>query len=115
MPIPLIAVMLRLGKKYDMEHFLKEAVARLQYEFPRNLSDWDSISEQPFSKIAQSGDAVLLDIITLAREAGLQSILPLAYYLFCRHKDRMVHNLVMDKLHASYSLITGTSIFDIRH
>ena len=82
MPISLIAVMLRLGKKYDMEHFLKEAVARLKHEFPRELSSWDSISDQSFSKIEQTGDIVMLDIIILAGEAGLQSILPLAYYLF---------------------------------
>ncbi|EDR01759.1 uncharacterized protein LACBIDRAFT_333018 [Laccaria bicolor S238N-H82] len=89
MPISLIAVMLRLGKKYDMEHFLKEAVARLQYEFPRNLSDWDSICDQPFLKIAPSGDLVLLDITILAREARIQSILPLAYFLFCRGEEQM--------------------------
>ena len=94
MPISLIAVMLRLGKKYDMEHFLKEAVARLKHEFPRKLSRWDSISDQSFSKIEQTGDLVMLDIIILAREVGLQSILPLAYYLFFfDNEDAMVHDL----------------------
>lgn len=116
MPIRLIAVMLRLGKKYDMGHFLKEAVARLHYEFPRNLCDWDLISDQPFSKIEQSGELALLDIIILGREAGLQSILPLAYYLFFSNlnvMDPMVpHDLVLDRLH-TYSLITGTSICNV--
>ena len=93
LPIPVIAVMLRLGKKYDMEHFLKEAAARLKYEFPRNLSDWDAISGQPFTKIVQCGDVVTLDIIILAREVGLASILPLACYIFCGRDDPMVHIL----------------------
>ena len=100
MPIPLIAVMLRFGKKYDMEHFLEEAIARLQYEFPRNLSDWDSISKDSYSRIVQNGDPVPLDIIILAQEAGLQSILPLAYYLFFDDEDPVVHDLAMDRLHA---------------
>jgi len=103
MPISLIAVMLRLGKKYDMEHFFDEAVARLQYEFPRNLSDWDKISGQSSSKIVESGDVAMLDIIILAREAGLQSVLPLACYLFFIKDDPMVRDLVMDTLHTSYS------------
>jgi hypothetical protein len=97
MPISLIAVMVRLGKKYDMEHFLQEAVARLKHEFPRNLSDWDLLSGQSFSKITYFGDVVLLDIIILAREAGLQSILPLAYYVFFENDNPMVHHLVMDR------------------
>ncbi|EDR01758.1 uncharacterized protein LACBIDRAFT_333017 [Laccaria bicolor S238N-H82] len=103
MPISLIAVMLRLGKKYDMEHFLKEAVTRLQYEFPRNLSDWDLISDQPFSKLAQSGDSMSLDIIILAQEAGIQSILPLAYLFFFNNGDSM------EKVYSTYEMEYGTT------
>ena len=113
LPIPVIAVMLRLGKKYDMEHFLKEAAARLKYEFPSNLSDWDAISGQPFSKIVQCGDLVTLDIIILAREAGLASILPLACYTFFEWDNPMVPDLVIDRLHTY--LLTHNRIKYIQH
>lgn len=86
MPIRLIAVMLRLGKK--------------------NLCDWDLISDQPFSKIEQSGELALLDIIILGREAGLQSILPLAYYLFFSNLNVMDP---MEQVYATYETEYGTT------
>jgi len=116
MPITLIAVILRLGKKYDtVGHFLKEAVARLKHEFPRNLSDWHKISGQSFSKIVQSGELVLLDIIILPREAGLQSILPLTYYLFCGFDDPMVRTRSCDGQATNIKLLTHNRNKYIQH
>ena len=41
MPFPLLTAILRIGKKYQIEHFQAEGLERLRSEFPRDLDAWD--------------------------------------------------------------------------
>jgi hypothetical protein len=74
-----VAAMLRLGSKYEFQHLREEALVRLRAEFPTTLGDWDRLPSD-FTHI-QEQKGILFDIVNLALEQGLLSILPAAYYL----------------------------------
>ena len=69
--------MLRLGSKYDFEHLREEALFRLCAEFPTTLRGWDKSRRS--CKYITERPGLLFDVINLALEQGLVSILPMAY------------------------------------
>ena len=71
--------MLRIGKKYKLNHLLNEAITRLQSEFPSTLEEWEVMSPEYTHVVFQKG--ILFDIVNLATECGVRSIFPAAYYL----------------------------------
>ncbi|KIJ64949.1 hypothetical protein HYDPIDRAFT_111635 [Hydnomerulius pinastri MD-312] len=78
MPFSVVAAFLRLGKKYEIRQLFNEAKAKLETSFPCKLpqSDLD---------IKITGhDPHGFQIINLAHEVGLLSVLPAAIYYFCR-------------------------------
>jgi hypothetical protein len=79
LPFPVVAAMLRLGKKYEFDHLRDEALLRLTSEFPTKLEEWDALPDHFTHIIDRKG--LLFDIIRLAIECGVQSILPAAYFL----------------------------------
>ncbi|TFK38969.1 hypothetical protein BDQ12DRAFT_735184 [Crucibulum laeve] len=79
LPYPAVAAMLRLGLKYQFDHLRDEAVARLTSEFPNNLEAWELLPSEYTHIKAQKG--ILFDIINLALQFSIRSILPVAYYL----------------------------------
>ncbi len=76
---PAVAAMLRLGSKYDFVQLREEALLRLRFEFPSTLQEWDRLPSEYTHILEQKG--ILFDIINLALEQGIVSILPPAYYL----------------------------------
>ncbi|CAA7266032.1 unnamed protein product [Cyclocybe aegerita] len=78
-PFPAVAAMLRLGNKYEFIQLREDALFRLRSEFPSTLKEWQVLPSDYTHMVTQGG--ILYDIINLALEEGLFSILPAAYYL----------------------------------
>ncbi|KAF8959128.1 hypothetical protein BDZ97DRAFT_1667567 [Flammula alnicola] len=80
LPFAVLESMLRLGKKYEFDHLQKEATTRLHLEFPQKIEDWDAIYDaRDDSSEIEDVYAVLFDIVHLARELSITTILPAAY------------------------------------
>jgi hypothetical protein len=81
-PIPLsaITVFLQLGSKYAIDQMRDEAIQRLSYEFPSRLQDFDELGDQLL--LIEELPGLYYDVIKLARNHNIPSILPLALY-FC--------------------------------
>ncbi|KAJ6495808.1 hypothetical protein C8R47DRAFT_373214 [Mycena vitilis] len=80
LPLSVIRALLRLGRKYDFSGLLNTAVNCLMFENPKTLEEYDAFPV-PYraSRIAYY-PGLLFDVISLARDYNLQSILPCAYY-----------------------------------
>jgi hypothetical protein len=74
--------MIRLGRKYDIDHLRDEALLRLTVEFPTTLSEWENLAPN-YTQIIheEENDGLLYDIVNLAHQNDIKSILPAAYYL----------------------------------
>ncbi|KAJ7070058.1 hypothetical protein C8F01DRAFT_542043 [Mycena amicta] len=80
---PLLAAVLRLGKKYDMPRFRQEALSQLKREFPATLDELDQIASNGYWQYIYHGKSAkrtLAGVISLARETGIYSVLPVAFY-----------------------------------
>ncbi|KAJ7163147.1 hypothetical protein C8R46DRAFT_1352927 [Mycena filopes] len=73
-----LAAILRLSKKYDLSLFREDCLDRLKTEFPTILQEYIDLDHLP---LQPDHDLVYFTVISLAKEIGLHSILPLAYYL----------------------------------
>ncbi|KAJ6519052.1 hypothetical protein C8R45DRAFT_885306 [Mycena sanguinolenta] len=78
MPLPAVGAFIRLGRKYDFKDFLNLAVARLTAEFPATLEAFDDLPEELQTITPYSG--VFFDVLALASENNLLSVLPVAYF-----------------------------------
>jgi len=80
---PFIAAIVRLGRKYDFKNLLAAAVQRLTYENPTTLDEYEKLTSE--DTISWSSTrihhyrGISFDVITLARENGLFTVLPCAY------------------------------------
>ncbi|KAJ7794538.1 hypothetical protein B0H14DRAFT_2392468 [Mycena olivaceomarginata] len=90
LPLAAVRALIRLGRKYDFSELLKSAVGRLQYENPTTLAGFEAIMAtrpmkpyEPTRIVHYPG--ILLDILTLARENELLSVLPCAYFRVISH------------------------------
>ncbi|PPQ96598.1 hypothetical protein CVT26_010753 [Gymnopilus dilepis] len=90
MPFPLLTAILRIGKKYQIEHFQAEGLERLRSEFPKDLDAWD-VSVANLVLLEEVEDS-LENIINLAHELSIYSILPGAYvsYLSLVKMDEII-------------------------
>ncbi|KAJ7125106.1 hypothetical protein C8R44DRAFT_669154 [Mycena epipterygia] len=83
LPLPAIAALICLGRKYDFRDMLDSAVARLTFENPTTLEKYDALirhdGKYATTRIADHA-GILHDILTLARENNILSVLPCAYY-----------------------------------
>lgn len=80
-PMSVVAAFLRLGKKYDIWILHAEAVKRLTYECPSSLEDFDKLE---LWSMIEAENGLPVEIVKLARETDLPSILPIALYCCCR-------------------------------
>ncbi|KAJ3532844.1 hypothetical protein NMY22_g7579 [Coprinellus aureogranulatus] len=83
--LPALIGMIRLGKKYELTHVRDVGLAQLKKEFPESLEDCDRILDSPgspnFLFLPHSDDIIeqFLEVIKLAHECSIQSILPVVY------------------------------------
>ncbi|TEB30546.1 hypothetical protein FA13DRAFT_1688607 [Coprinellus micaceus] len=83
-----VLAMIRIGRKYEIQHLLKEGIARLRTEFPATLEDHDRVDDTvSWSGIIDNDDAgsdVLFRIANFCTSHSdmkeLLPVLPLAYY-----------------------------------
>ena len=77
-----LAPMIRLGRKYEIACLRDEGLARLKREFPTTLEEYDRLPDDytnfTFPPARRGLDAIV-DIINLALESNIQSILPAVY------------------------------------
>lgn len=83
LPLSAVGALIRLGRKYDFQELFNSAVERLAFENPTTFEGVDallstSLEYVPKRIIPYSG--ILFDIVTLARENNILSVLPCAYY-----------------------------------
>ncbi|KAF7297722.1 BTB domain-containing protein [Mycena kentingensis (nom. inval.)] len=93
-----LAAVLRLSNKYDIPLFRQRCIARLKSEFPSSLSSFDTAFKlDGWQNIAMPADwtmsKISVAVINLAREVGLYSVLPVAFYTIV---NRYGANVEMD-------------------
>ncbi|KAF9034391.1 hypothetical protein BJ165DRAFT_1513537 [Panaeolus papilionaceus] len=76
-----VSALLRLGSKYDISSLRDNALQRLRAEFPTTLDEWDRLDVE-YKTMSDSVDICLFDVITLAYNEGILSILPVLYYFY---------------------------------
>jgi hypothetical protein len=96
LPLPVVAALIRLGRKYSFQRLLDSAVERLTFENPSTLEEFDALnSESPFgttyatSRIV-SYPGLLFDVLNLGRENDILSTLPCAYYRLVRRYSQVI-------------------------
>ncbi|KAF7297757.1 BTB domain-containing protein [Mycena kentingensis (nom. inval.)] len=79
-----VAAILRLSKKYDLPSFRARSLACIKAEFPTVLTQ-PFIDATEWTRIRCPGDTFQanVDFLKLARELGIYSILPGAFYNLC--------------------------------
>lgn len=87
MAISHISILLRVGKKYEIDYLTSEALRRLRGDHPTTLSQWEIIEKPREYKIIEQKQGVLepySKVIILGHEHDVQSILPAAYLRFAQ-------------------------------
>ncbi|KAF7377619.1 BTB domain-containing protein [Mycena sanguinolenta] len=92
---PFIAAMVRMGRKYDFNNLLEAAVLRLQEEHPVTLEKHETFLQRaiaetryiPRTIVDQPG--LVFDMLTLARENNLFTMLPSAYFRAIFHHSKV--------------------------
>ncbi|KDR72648.1 hypothetical protein GALMADRAFT_228921 [Galerina marginata CBS 339.88] len=85
MDIDHFSAVLRLGKKYEIELFTKEALRRVRSDYPATLDAWDQrgvYREEVKIVWEEAFVDALIKFINLAHELSVPSILPAAYFLY---------------------------------
>ncbi|KAJ7735772.1 hypothetical protein B0H16DRAFT_1426003 [Mycena metata] len=90
----LVAALLRLGRKYEMENSKKNALWRIHYEFPTTLESWTEV-EVGTTKI-ESQRGFLVKSLVLAYENGIFTSIPTIG--FCCLRDRQLEEILTDEL-----------------
>ncbi|KAJ7782627.1 hypothetical protein B0H16DRAFT_1356978 [Mycena metata] len=90
-PLPQIASLIRLGRKYDFKKLLDFAVGRLMFENPTTLAEYNALlgpdnTYTPTRIVHHAG--IAFDMLTLARENNIVTALPCAYYRVVVSSDR---------------------------
>lgn len=96
--IEVLTAFIRLGRKYNIETLRVEALRRLFAAVPITLAHYDnlvSLSDPHLLQILVDGHK-WTNILSVGREFGLQSVLPIALFRCCQHiqslSDGFTHN-----------------------
>ena len=99
-----VSAFLRLGRKYEIEHLQSEALRRLRKDHPSNLRAYDKLSQKTTCVVGYRGKAA--DVIRLAHETNIYSILPAVLYDCC--KDYTYEELLTGRHRPDGSIATLT-------
>ncbi|KAJ7060928.1 hypothetical protein C8F01DRAFT_1058194 [Mycena amicta] len=83
LPLEAVAAMLRLGRKYEMDMVLQDALHRLHHDFPRSLEAWDARKLKKITLPEDNDDTSthMVDIVLLLYECGITSSVPAASFV----------------------------------
>ncbi|KAJ7496929.1 hypothetical protein FB451DRAFT_1017263 [Mycena latifolia] len=96
LPIAVVAALLRLGRKYEFRKLLDLAVERLTTENPTTLEKYDRFTPDEgvyVPKRLVNYPGIIFDVLTLAREHNILSVLPCAYYRVSTHTSYLFSGL----------------------
>ncbi|KAJ7188687.1 hypothetical protein C8R46DRAFT_1205828 [Mycena filopes] len=81
LPLPIIGALIRLGRRYKFLELFKSAVERLTFENPATFEEYHALISDSYTmtRIAHC-PGVDFDILSLAQENNIQTILPFAFY-----------------------------------
>jgi hypothetical protein len=84
LPLGIVAACLRLGTKYEIVHLKTEALRRLYNDFPPTFNQVDHLY---FGKnqLIERYNGIAVDVVKLARDNNISSILPAALYWLSRY------------------------------
>ncbi|KAJ7733621.1 hypothetical protein B0H16DRAFT_1249158, partial [Mycena metata] len=80
---PIVAGVLRMSPKYEVDVLRRRALLHLSSQHPTTLDDWDALGQ----KYKGAYDEFLLELILLARQTSALWILPVAFYTTCTRVD----------------------------
>lgn len=103
-----MAAFLRLGKKYEIKRLYDEAFSRLRNDYPPTLALWEQ--GHRFGKVIKDYQGVYFDVVNLAREMRIPSLLPAAFYAICVFHGHVPDSIVTGLTHTD---ICGTSVGNI--
>ncbi|KAJ7432196.1 hypothetical protein B0H11DRAFT_820730 [Mycena galericulata] len=83
---PLLAAMLRLGRKYEIAQAEEDALARIRYEFPADYAAFNALDADMTRIKYHKG--IYCDLLNLAYECGVYSSVPLLAFC-CLRTDRL--------------------------
>ncbi|KAF5340566.1 hypothetical protein D9611_007303 [Ephemerocybe angulata] len=92
LPMALVRAIIRMGRKYDIEHIRDEGLELLKKAFPTELSGWENITQSPHkfecqTRICRCVFELALEAIKLAHESDIKTILPACYLVICCYRD----------------------------
>ncbi|KAJ7772110.1 hypothetical protein DFH07DRAFT_734473 [Mycena maculata] len=82
LPFWAVAALIRLGRKYDFREVLDKTVERVTFENPATLEQYDACRSREgvyATRRIVPHPGILYDMLTMARENNLLSVLPCAY------------------------------------
>ncbi|KAF9527287.1 hypothetical protein CPB83DRAFT_793363 [Crepidotus variabilis] len=89
-PFSFLSAMLRLGRKYDIQHILDEAVEILDLAFPSSLAEYQRVVETKNGDVIEYSLDMMIDLANLALDMSRHSILPTIYFIICRDFDAVL-------------------------
>ncbi|KAJ7255421.1 hypothetical protein B0H12DRAFT_1218768 [Mycena haematopus] len=81
-PLAGVGALIRMGRKYDFKDFFESGVARLRAEYPTTFEEYEAVANT--TKTIAYYDDLDFDVIALAIENNIFSVLPCAYYYLAR-------------------------------
>ncbi|KAF7973894.1 hypothetical protein HWV62_14032 [Athelia sp. TMB] len=82
MTFPVLAALLCLGRKYNIRKMQLEARKRIYSRYPTSLKEYDA-AVRKWIGLEPPAHSKLCSVLTIARRAGLLSILPAVFYACC--------------------------------
>ncbi len=74
-----LAMMLRMGRKYEIASLTSTALDYMQRLFPLKLDDWNACQREILMLSSKQNGAFIFDIINIAYDNHIASILPAAF------------------------------------
>ncbi|KAF7351138.1 BTB domain-containing protein [Mycena sanguinolenta] len=113
LPLAAVGALIRLGRKYDFQTLFESARARITFETPTTLEEYDALipdggTYKPTRITSYPG--FTLDLLTLVRENNILSALPVAYY----HASRSRPGTLLDGIPRTDGTLALLAPVDLR-
>ena len=104
-----LAMMMRMGRKYEIASLTSTALEYMQRLFPPTLEQWDACQQEISTLCSKQNKTFIFDIINLAYDSHVPSILPAAFLslwhihslvclIGCYNNNTTYQNLVKDTI-----------------
>jgi len=90
-----VAAIVRLSQKYQIDYLRDDAISRLTFEYPSTLEGRDAFHTDPRGRVGLVCGRHI-DVINLVRETGIHSILPYAFLLVASQTKGILEGIRRD-------------------